>query len=335
MKNSPLEKFTIVESRDPDEISEHLSRRFRRIQTTPMKARANFEKPVRLSHVPLRNTTMSVASIELGVKSVCFTDEPLEFIPVLYPSQGSADFTLGSTKFIGCEDVAAIPGSDELLHMSTSEDYVMRAFMMRRETFEKHLSTLLGQPLKSRLEFESCIDFTKGAGAQVKLLLEQCLHDLASPHSLMAQGMTGRTFEQMLIATLLHAQPHNYQHLLKAPIELVAPYYVRRAKEYMREHLAETVSSETLVEVTGVSASSLYKAFQRYYDTSPAAWFKHQKLKQVREDLLNHDCDDGIKGVALRWGFNHMGKFANDYRKAFGELPSETLRQRKLFPFSG
>jgi AraC family transcriptional regulator, ethanolamine operon transcriptional activator len=32
-----------------------------------------------------------------------------------------------------------------------------------------------------------------------------------------------------------------------------------------------------------------------------------------------------IGDIANTWGFWHMGQFAADYRRQFGELPSETL----------
>jgi AraC family ethanolamine operon transcriptional activator len=35
-----------------------------------------------------------------------------------------------------------------------------------------------------------------------------------------------------------------------------------------------------------------------------------------------------IADVANRWGFWHMGQFAADYRRQFGELPSETVGER-------
>ena len=34
----------------------------------------------------------------------------------------------------------------------------------------------------------------------------------------------------------------------------------------------------------------------------------------------------GLTDLALRWGFSHLGRFAQDYRRAFGEPPSRTLR---------
>jgi len=33
-----------------------------------------------------------------------------------------------------------------------------------------------------------------------------------------------------------------------------------------------------------------------------------------------------VQDIAARWGFWHLSHFANDYRRMFGELPSETLR---------
>jgi hypothetical protein len=38
------------------------------------------------------------------------------------------------------------------------------------------------------------------------------------------------------------------------------------------------------------------------------------------------DGSVAISDVALCCGFSHLGRFATDYRKAFGELPSDTLR---------
>jgi hypothetical protein len=36
-------------------------------------------------------------------------------------------------------------------------------------------------------------------------------------------------------------------------------------------------------------------------------------------------CPNG--DVANRWGFWHMGQFAADYKRQFGELPSATLKR--------
>ena len=57
----------------------------------------------------------------------------------------------------------------------------------------------------------------------------------------------------------------------------------------------------------------------------------YNKVKFV---LLEHDipfeeavCGLPISDAAARWGFIHLGHFANAYKAQFGELPSTTARR--------
>lgn len=53
------------------------------------------------------------------------------------------------------------------------------------------------------------------------------------------------------------------------------------------------------------------------------------RLSGVHRSLRNADPGrTRVADVANEWGFWHMGQLAADYRKQFGELPSETLRRR-------
>ena len=36
-----------------------------------------------------------------------------------------------------------------------------------------------------------------------------------------------------------------------------------------------------------------------------------------------------VQDIAARWGFWHLGHFVTDYRRMFGELPSQTLQARR------
>jgi transcriptional regulator GlxA family with amidase domain len=51
------------------------------------------------------------------------------------------------------------------------------------------------------------------------------------------------------------------------------------------------------------------------------------RLDSVRTELTNSDPGGTtVTAVAGRWGFVHLGRFADQYRQQFGESPSETLR---------
>lgn len=56
------------------------------------------------------------------------------------------------------------------------------------------------------------------------------------------------------------------------------------------------------------------------------AFLKTCRLNAVRRALKAADSrTETVAAVAVCWGFTHPGEFAADYRRLFGELPSETL----------
>ncbi|GAA0257617.1 AraC family transcriptional regulator [Cryptosporangium japonicum] len=108
-----------------------------------------------------------------------------------------------------------------------------------------------------------------------------------------------------------------------------APSVVRRAVEFIEEHAAEPVTLEAIAAAAGVGTRSLQAAFARHLDTTPLGQLYRVRLGRVREELQNAQPGDGstVADVARRWGFADRGRFAAAYRSAFGELPSQTLRQ--------
>jgi AraC family ethanolamine operon transcriptional activator len=51
-------------------------------------------------------------------------------------------------------------------------------------------------------------------------------------------------------------------------------------------------------------------------------------LNAARNDLLRGDVSTAkVVEIASGWGFTHMGQFSADYRRMFGEKPSETLHR--------
>ena len=52
------------------------------------------------------------------------------------------------------------------------------------------------------------------------------------------------------------------------------------------------------------------------------------KLGRVRAELLRSDPSKvRVTDVAMRWGFVHPSRFAEQYREQFDELPSVTLHR--------
>jgi AraC-like DNA-binding protein len=57
-------------------------------------------------------------------------------------------------------------------------------------------------------------------------------------------------------------------------------------------------------------------------------YLRSRRLELVRAELGGTGRRGGtVAEVATLAGFAHLGRFARDYQRRFGELPSETLRR--------
>jgi AraC family ethanolamine operon transcriptional activator len=98
-----------------------------------------------------------------------------------------------------------------------------------------------------------------------------------------------------------------------------------------REMLVEC-REKTLVEIcdsVGLSGRALRRIFSEVYGISPLQYRLAVQLSKVRQDLKRSPPEKGfVAKVAARHGFWHMGRFGCQYRRQYGESPSETLQAR-------
>ena len=105
------------------------------------------------------------------------------------------------------------------------------------------------------------------------------------------------------------------------------PQHVKRALAYLRANLAEKVTLANLAAACGISQRALLTQFRHFLGISPIAHLRHMRLGTARAELQQSDGTVSISEVASHCGFTHLARFAAEYRMAFGELPSATLRR--------
>jgi AraC family ethanolamine operon transcriptional activator len=107
--------------------------------------------------------------------------------------------------------------------------------------------------------------------------------------------------------------------------------YIKRAEEILLDNLDRPLSILDLCQELHISERTLRYGFQECFGLGPATYLKIQRLNGVRRQL-KASAGRGItvSAIALQWGFWHMGQFAKDYKKMFGECPSATLRDNSL-----
>jgi AraC-like DNA-binding protein len=99
-----------------------------------------------------------------------------------------------------------------------------------------------------------------------------------------------------------------------------------RALEYMEQHADENRPISEICVLAGTSWRTLDRAFKLRFAVGPKTYYRNLRLTRARLDLLSRGPEVAVADVANRWGFWHMGQFARDYRRLFGQLPSSRGR---------
>jgi transcriptional regulator GlxA family with amidase domain len=104
---------------------------------------------------------------------------------------------------------------------------------------------------------------------------------------------------------------------------------VELALSHMRAHIDTPIRLSRLSRIVGLSERSLRNAFYAVRGMSPTRCMLTERLMRVRRALLASNTQSiTVTSVASEHGFYELGRFAGIYKKAFGEAPSTTLRQR-------
>jgi AraC family ethanolamine operon transcriptional activator len=80
-----------------------------------------------------------------------------------------------------------------------------------------------------------------------------------------------------------------------------------------------------LCSAVHVSRRTLQNTFHSCCGMSPHQFLLRVRLNQARRALLTSDGEDSVYDIAFNHGFFHLGLFAGNYKKLFGESPSMTL----------
>ncbi|WP_027852408.1 AraC family transcriptional regulator [Marinobacterium litorale] len=92
-------------------------------------------------------------------------------------------------------------------------------------------------------------------------------------------------------------------------------------------NLKAELEVEELARMSNVSVRTVYNLFAKHFGLTPRLYIKNAKLRALRNELVGNTRLRNVTEVALDYGFSHLGRFSSDYRKMFGELPSETFRR--------
>ncbi len=220
--------------------------------------------------------------------------------------------------------MAAVLSPGERLRVQWSDNCTQMIVQIPREAVETRLARELGCRPQTPLKFQTAFDLDHPAGREWRRLLDFTVRTMDDG------GIFGRDplcseLEDLLLSGLMVIQPHNYADESRRARHAV-PHYVLRAEREMRRRMAMRLDVPGLARAAGVSERTLHDGFRRFRGTTPMRRLTAMRLATAHQLLREAKAGLTVGRAAAEVGFLQFGRFAGAYRKAFGELPSATLR---------
>ncbi|MFC3450182.1 helix-turn-helix transcriptional regulator [Amycolatopsis speibonae] len=105
------------------------------------------------------------------------------------------------------------------------------------------------------------------------------------------------------------------------------PETVRRGIAFLEANPDLDLGVADIARACRVSVRALQLAFRRHLDTTPMAYLRQVRMDRARAELSDAAEGTTVTRVAAKWGFLDGSRFSAQYRAAFGESPSHTLRR--------
>jgi AraC family ethanolamine operon transcriptional activator len=213
------------------------------------------------------------------------------------------------------------PGS-ELLYRSWSSS-AWAALQVRLDQVHAAAAELGGPPLRLPAHGMVHQPIPPEPLAALRCGIQACI---AAGHAGTIDQLHGRsTWAAQLLSLLVHALGD--PDLARGDaVPAARTQSVWRALTAMRDHLDEELDLEDIGRMSGLSGRTLQLACRQMVGLSPIRLLRIERLTRARSALLRSDAH--VTEVALRCGFNHLGRFSTEYRRLFGESPRDTRSNR-------
>jgi len=321
----PLQDFFLKSTLNVEEIHDCVSNVLtgHRVRTTSSSVHNN--NSAILHHAPLPNSSFNYLCY--GVETRIDVSQ-LGFFLVEIPLSGQSVTCCGTDTIVCGVGHAVIAGPYSQFSTVLSEDCSKLLIKIERNAFENCLSALLRRKQIRILNFEMGIDLGTDAGQSLLRTITWIVDELEHQGSLLnTRRLTRPNYEQALMLCLLNTQPHNYSEELERLALPVAPDFVVKTRTHIKENYANPIDLEELVGISGVSERLLLGGFRQHLGVSPMKYLRLVRLENAHLDLKElcpEKCH--VTEIALSAGFTQLGKFSADYKRRFGESPSETLK---------
>lgn len=196
--------------------------------------------------------------------------------------------------------------------------------VFEKHFFYEHFSSYFGEPFEAHQEKIRFLVHSFLSG-QVDDTLDHCIRYI--------QGITQGTYtskisyseiETKVIESILEGCDIKQNYLFQYQCTCKA-YEIQEA---LNQSVDQAKSVGLIAEDLGISERHMHRVFKECLGITPKQYLNLRRMNLIRRELQGMKYGYGyIEEIVNRYHYYHMGHFSSEYKKLFGELPSETLRK--------
>lgn len=333
----PLQRYRLFDSHDLDEAREFVGRVFCPHDLATLHPGDRLDA---CHHSAPLHRHVSLNYVQYGPAVRIEPGYLRSFYLLQIPLRGGATVRCGGQTVESHTLMASVPSPTEPLSMRWHDDSPQFIVKIEREALHARLSDLLQAPVQQPLVFDLGMDLANPTLMGMASFIAYLRSAVETSAFLLGHPVLAEQAENHLLTSLLLSAQHNHSAVLAAGAgtgastagagRVVLPRAVKRAQEFMHSQLELPITLADVCAHVGISARSLQQAFAQCTGKSPMAFLRDLRLDAARAALQQPTSADRaphVADIAARYGFFHLGHFAEGYRKRFGETPSDT-RQR-------
>ena len=275
----------------------------------------------------LYHDTFYLAEVEFGAAAHVVGPSRAPTFALSVPVRGWIKAPVDDGEVVGDRARAIITSPSTPSAFTGSKDLKCVILAIMPSAVHTHFARMTGEPVVGDIAFRPELDL----GGYVGRSLVAAIDLFAGRHGMTGAGQPHRdhaaraaAFEDSVLSTLLLYHPHSHSEMLAPGPSRPASRDVKRAIDFVHANLGEPIRLETLIAVAQVPGRTLNEHFRAFTGLSPLAYVRRERLKEVRR-ILTSEPETTVTDAAIRCGITHLGRFAQDYARAFGEAPSLTL----------
>lgn len=254
-------------------------------------------------------------------------DRP-QYVSVMMPRVGGINLALGSCTVAGRPGEILLTNNVDPERVSLrGKDIALDGLLFDHSIFAHAVAGIFDVPLNGTLELFPILELHQSTGRLIGCLTQTLIEGMRNDGPLLHSPLAMSNLSSAFAELVLREVPHRLSYLLDKPTQMIAPWHVRRAVNFMHANIDQQITISTIAQAVGTSVRALENGFRAFKETTPATYLRTIRLIAARADLLDPANQQTVKEICLKWGFFHFGRFSILYRTKYGENPSETKRR--------